>query len=182
MNKIELRQELKTLRGEMDEKSVAEKSRKIIKKVSRIEEFLTAKTVMIYMSLKNEVCADELIEIALKMGKNVVVPVTVGDDIIPCEIGDIKNLKTGKFGIREPGEKNVWDGDIDLVIVPGVGFSRHGGRIGFGKGYYDRFLEGKTSKKIALAYSFQVVDDAFSDKFDIPMDIIVTEEELIYCE
>lgn len=170
------------MRSSLDGDTVRKKSDEIFKKVSKTKEFLDAENVMVYMSLGNEVCADKLIKHALEMGKNVIVPVMVNDEIIPCKIDNIDNLKIGRFGIREPEDRRVWQGGIDLVIVPGVGFDKKGGRIGFGKGYYDRFLEKKPSKKIALAYSFQIVDDTFSGEHDIPMDKIITEEELICCE
>ena len=182
MNKTELRDKLKTLRAQMDKETVIKKSEKIIYRLVNCEEFKGAENIMIYMSLGNEVCTDKLIDLGAEMGKKLYVPVTVGDDILPCKLEGHGGLGKGKFGIREPIDKDVMTGEIDLVIVPGIGFSKDGGRIGFGKGYYDRFLKDKNSKKIALAYSFQVVDDTFAEENDIPMDKIVTEEEMICCE
>ena len=182
MNKNDLRTKLKSLRAELDRDTKTEKSNRIFERVFKMPDFLQSDTVMIYMSLGNEVETEKLIEYALKIGKNVLVPVTRGDDIFPCKIENPDDVVIGKFGIREPKVENIWQGEIDLVIIPGLGFSRAGGRIGFGKGYYDSFLEKRDTKKIALAYSFQIVDDTFSDEFDIPMDMIITEEELICCE
>ena len=91
-------------------------------------------------------------------------------------------LAPGAYGILEPETVvPVAPERLDLVLVPGVAFDKNGGRIGFGKGYYDRFLQKTSAKTVALCYGFQIVPDCFSESEDYPMDYIVTEDEVIAC-
>lgn len=179
MKKSELRAALKLRRNSMTKDEVLKKSAEICQRLTETDFFEMAQTVMVYLALGNEADTEDIIKSALLKGKRVLVPVTEGDDIIPCIL--TKELKKGKFGISEPAERKEWTGGIDLCIIPGLGFDRAGGRIGFGKGYYDRFLLKMPCKKIGIAFSNQIEEDIFAEPHDIPMDIIVTEEELFYC-
>ncbi len=131
-----------------------------------------AKTVMIYMPIKGEadvtgLSGDE---------KLFLTPVTEGDDMYACKVG---KMAEGAFGVPEPEVKESFDKrEIDLVIVPGVAFDKKGNRMGYGKGYYDRFLEKTDAVKVGVCHSFQLVDFIPSEKHDIKMDLIVTEREV----
>ena len=72
--------------------------------------------------------------------------------------------------------------EIDLVIVPGIGFDQKGNRIGHGEGFYDRLLKNTNALAIALAYEFQIIKNISIDKYDIPVDIIITEKRVIKCK
>lgn len=161
---------------------VAEKSRVICDKIISGDMFKNSEVVMAYISFGNEVRTMDIIKAALSAGKKVLVPVTSGERMEPCVLNNPYDLKKGAFGIEEPAEKHRWNGKVDLCIIPGVGFDKAGGRIGFGKGYYDKFLVETPCKKIGIAYENQIVDNAFSEAHDIPMDIIITEGEVFCCE
>jgi len=165
----------------MSPEEVSSKSREIYNKITASDYFKNARNIMIYISFSNEVNTFDLIKEALSQRKNVLVPVTVGEDIKVCVLEDTTSLIKGAFGIYEPAEKKEWQGDIDLCIIPGLGFDRSGGRLGFGRGYYDRFLSENPCKKIGIAYENQIEDNVFSEAHDIPMDIIVTEREFFCC-
>ncbi len=148
---------------------------------SRLLELLEDKScVMVYLSAFKEVCVDAIINSLLSSGKTVAAPITNEADfsITPYELKDIRAVSHGAYGIREPlPEKKIDKNSIDAVIVPGIGFDRSGGRIGFGKGYYDRFLKDFKGIKIGVCYDFQLVDKIETDENDIPIDIIVTESD-----
>ena len=180
MDKNYLRGIYKKKRSEMSESDIYELSRIICAKTAQIEEIKTAKNIMLYSDFKNEVCTDTLAKILLDDKKSLFLPIVLGDDII---IGDyISEYYTkNKFGIKEPqNSKSMTVHDMQVCVIPGIVFDKQRHRVGFGKGYYDRFLCGnKKCIKIALAYDYQIVDSIDTDKHDIPMDIIVTEKRVL---
>ena len=124
-------------------------------------------------------------EEALREGKRVLLPKVRGREIYLGEIKALeKDVEKGSFGILEPKEvsfKKVSPQEIDLVILPGIAFDLKGGRIGYGKGYYDRFLR-KLPKRIpliGLAYDFQVVKNIFGKKHDRRVSKVITETRII---
>ncbi|CUS91999.1 5-formyltetrahydrofolate cyclo-ligase, partial [Candidatus Kryptonium thompsonii] len=95
----------------------------------------------------------------------------------------ISELKKSTFGILEPEKiREVGLSEIDLVLVPAIAVDRFGNRIGFGAGYYDKFLSQVNCPKIALVYDFQIVDKIETSPSDVPVDFIVTETEIISCK
>ena len=182
MNKSELRQELKSRRNNMTYQEVFEKSNEICDKIISSDFFKDAKTVMVYLSFKNEVNTRKIIENAFLKNKTVLVPITDGDDMFLSVLDNLTSFKKGAFGIDEPAVINKWSGKIDICIIPGLGFDKTGGRIGFGKGYYDKFLSKNPCTKIGIAYSEQIKENVFSEPHDIPMNVIVTEEEMFFIE
>ena len=95
-----------------------------------------------------------------------------------------ESLKKGYMGIEEPCpvKENLIDTDNGIIIVPGVAFDINGNRTGYGKGYYDRYLKKHSHLiKIGAAFSLQVVDSIDADEFDIPLDYIVTENNIYRC-
>jgi 5-formyltetrahydrofolate cyclo-ligase len=184
MNKQEIRNIVKKRRNSMSENEVAEKSRIIIEKLMDTEEFKRAENIMIFLSFNNEVYTYNLIDKCIELGKKVVVPYTVKDtyEIIPTVLGSIEeDLKLTSYGYMEPKKdklKPVDEKDIDLTVVPGLAFDKKMNRIGFGKGYYDRYLA-KTrddAGKIAVAYDYQIFEEIPFEVFDVKMDSIITEE------
>ena len=159
----------------------------IKERLFRSPEFINAKTIMFYVSTKDEVKTEFMIKDALKLGKKVVVPISdlKKRTLHLSEIKDFDNeLEPGVFNILEPEKeflRPVSAEEVDLVIVPGVAFDEEGDRIGYGMGFYDRFL--RTIRKhvpvIGLAYELQIVDDIPVDDTDVTVDKIVTEERII---
>ena len=181
MNKTELRKKLKSVRENMHGSEVLKKSSRMCGILAQSDIFRRAEVVMVYLSFGSEADTAGIIKKAFDEGKKILVPLTFGEDIIPCVLENTAELVPGAFGIMEPKIKNEWTGKIDICIVPGLGFERNGGRIGFGKGYYDRFLLKTDCVKIGFAFSNQIVEDVLADSLDIPMDMIVTEEEMFCC-
>jgi 5-formyltetrahydrofolate cyclo-ligase len=136
---------------------------------------------MFYASCDYEVVTDGMIKAALKAGKRVVVPLVNKAEertMSAVAVTDLqKDLCIGTFGVREPLEsKAVEPGSIDLVIVPAIAFDFRGHRLGYGKGYYDTWLQRfPIEKRIGLAYELQVVERLPFDGNDLPVGVIVTE-------
>lgn len=173
-----VRKEIMDKRDMMTKIQVEELSWEIQKNVLSWEKFISASTIMLYSSYKNEVVTRGIIEECFKLNKRVVLPKTIktSHDIIPCLVTKLSELVEGVYGIYEPDGRNALDkNEIELVIVPGVAFDKNGDRIGHGAGYYDRFLEGYTGIKAGICYGFQVVENAWPDQFDIKMDYLITE-------
>ncbi|MBN2454085.1 5-formyltetrahydrofolate cyclo-ligase [Candidatus Woesearchaeota archaeon] len=176
--KQRIREETLQERRRMAEKDVAEKSAAITEKLLALPEFRKANTVMFYHSTKKEAGTREAISAAFKAGKAVLLPVTDENEILACEYKEDEELVAGRYGVLEPKEKRAAE-EFDLAVVPGIAFDKEGGRIGYGKGYYDRFLKEVRAKKIGLAFDSQLVQKIpMSDK-DVPMDIIITESKVI---
>ncbi len=142
--------------------------------------------VMIYISVRNEVDTYELGRELLRMGKMVCAPVVdrAQRRILPYTVNRIPDdLVDGEYSIPEPSREKGQRVDpslIDVVVVPGVGFDPRGYRIGYGGGYYDRFLPlCSNALFVGLAYEFQIVDKVPNEDWDIRMDVIITEERVI---
>lgn len=161
----------------LEEKNLLEK--RIYEKFFNLEIVKNSKTFLSYMDFKNEVPTRKINETLIKLGKTLNLPKIIQGDMVA--VLNNNRFEIGKYGISEPLGERFYK-NIDVIIVPGVAFNRNGDRIGFGKGYYDRFLsEGiyKNSLKIALAYDFQINDEFSGEDFDIKMNIIITDKEVI---
>jgi 5-formyltetrahydrofolate cyclo-ligase len=156
--------------------------KEITRRLKNMPLFKRARVFFTYLSNAEEVSTDALIEQFLG-AKKILVPVVRNGIMKICELKSFDEFRSGKFGIREP--KNcVFVGDlkaIDLVIVPGIAFDKTGHRVGFGGGYFDRFLKKIHCTTIGLAYEFQIVDKIPAKKYDMPVDYIVTERRVIKC-
>ena len=144
------------------------------------------KAVMLYASFKNEMSTWAVIDSLFSSGVKVILPKTSGNDIIPYEYGGPDTLIKDSFGILSPDPdrcKEAELSEISTVIVPGVGFDKNGNRLGFGKGYYDRFLPKiPGAVKIGLCYEFQIQPSIPVCDTDIPMDLLLTEKGFISCK
>ncbi|MCL2457243.1 MAG: 5-formyltetrahydrofolate cyclo-ligase [Desulfobulbus sp.] len=148
------------------------------------------KIIFIYCHFRSEVQTTLVIDHCLKQGKTVCVPVSVpeGSDMVAVTINDPAcDLAPGYQGIPEPSSslvltRMVEPALIEAAVIPGTVFDRHGHRLGYGKGFYDRFLvRAPRAARIGLAFSCQMVDRLPALAHDIPMDMIATEEEVILC-
>ena len=141
---------------------------------------------MVYISTQSEVKTTTLINYLHKTGSVVCVPWVHGNDIVPVILKKGNPVKKDAYGIKVPVTKIKLPDikKIDAVIAPGIGFDRQGNRIGFGKGYFDRFLRKlpKKTVKAALAFSCQLVKKIPAEIHDIKMDMIATEKGIINCQ
>ena len=143
--------------------------------------------IFCYVSFGSEIDNGKILSAILDSEKNLFVPYVDTDSrqMRLCQINDLsEDLERGHYGILEPKKnlrKPVNSDIIDCVISPGVAFTRKMERIGYGGGYYDRFYSGlkKMPFVVALAYDFQIVDSLPTESFDIPVDMIITEKQII---
>lgn len=177
MLKSTIRAEIKTLRENLSETDCAKKSRNIFNQLISMREFVEAKVIYIYVNINNEVSTREIIEYSLKAGKEVAIPKIEEHVMSFYKIQSVEELQTGYFNIPEPVNK-IKPSTPDIVLVPGVAFSYGLERLGYGGGYYDRFLT-EDVLKIGLAFDFQLYEELPVESHDIPMDIIITDKEII---
>ena len=146
--------------------------------------YIKANTIHVYVSNseKKEVDTIQLIDHALSKGKKISVPKVVGDGLLKhFEIKSTKNLVPNRWGILEPKDgEEVKVRDLELIIVPMVSGDRNRNRLGYGKGFYDRFLAESNAFKLGLLYELQLhPEDLPAETFDIPLDLLLTESEQI---
>ncbi len=178
ITKEELRRDL--LRRRVEFRKRRESDRRILKNLQLLPEFRSARRILLYCSVKGEPDLSPLFERILSEGRELILPKVEGDKLSLYSITSLSCLKNGCFNIPEPAEgKKVGPEDLDVAVIPGIAFDRRGYRVGFGKGYYDRLLERVSAPKIGVAYSFQVLEDVPKESWDKPVDIIVTEKEVI---
>jgi 5-formyltetrahydrofolate cyclo-ligase len=164
-------------------------SRYIAQKTLLLEELVNRNTIFIYVDFRSEVKTHFLITELLRQGKRVVVPLTLVTEkkLIPVAIHDLeKDLVPGYCSIPEPrkdirASQVVAATEIETIILPGSVFDERGGRLGYGGGYYDRFMAHEAPKaiRIGLAFDLQVVDKLFLQAHDQVLDLVVTEKRII---
>ena len=180
--KSEIKKPILEKRDSLSEQEIMEKSGKIEEKLFNFNQYKNAKMVMFYVSFKSEVCTHEMIKNSLK-SKKIIVPKILSHEIEPSLIIDFDSMISGKFGILEPIElMRVPYKNIDIVIVPATVFDLSGHRIGYGHGYYDKFLKKIKAVKVGLCFDFQIVEKLPREEHDIPVDLIVTEEKVVDCK
>ena len=159
-----------------------EKSDIILKYLMKTKEWNNAKNLLIYADFYNEVMTDKIILQAILQGKKVYLPKVNKKEIDFFRIYSLDDLRPGFYGIREPidfeEEKIIPDQTEEsiLVIVPGTAFDKKGNRIGYGKGFYDRYLKKyQLTNTIGIAFSCQIYDEIPTDNFDWPIKQLITE-------
>jgi len=178
MSKQEIRERVGLIRKNLSDVGV--RSNSIINKLVGLKEYNDALVVMSYISLDIEVDTKEFIKNELLKKKSIVVPFIEEGNIKVSKLNDL-DLVEGGFKVLEPKKKEKYDGKIDLVVVPGIAFDLNGARVGFGKGFYDKFLSGFNGLKIGLAFEEQIVDSIPSEEHDVKMDMIITDKRTIRC-
>lgn len=187
MDKKTTREEIKTKRSKLNQKEVAKNNKEIVSHISVSRMFLEGKVVMGYLAMDTEVNLDPVLQLALTSAKIVCVPRILdkeGNMEAAC-LTSMKQLERDEYGIRKPQEpcEIINPSDIDVVLVPGLGFTQAGGRLGRGKGFYDRFLPSCTkAKTIGVCYDFQVLKELPLNGHDVKVDYLVTERALRVCK
>ena len=177
--KNKIRKEILALRKKLPEKVVEKNSNEIIRKTRQHPVYLNAELILAYIDTNGEVQTKKLIEDAWNQGKKVAVPKVQGDIMHFYLIESYDQLVPGDFGIQEPKE-DCWKieelTDNTLVIMPGVAFDRAGNRIGYGKGYYDKYFgQYPDIYKIAIAFEMQIIESIPADEYDVSADEVITE-------
>ena len=180
MPKQTLRRQLLRQRRQLQPEAVFSLGQRIQHRLLQEEAFTQAETLMLYSPIQNEVATDLILRAALRHDRTVVYPRVRGEALDLVRVGSPADLKPGAFGVLEPeGDRSHSVDQIDLILVPGVGFDRRGYRLGFGKGFYDRLLEGSgfNGVTIGLCYGFQLVKELPVEPHDMPVDCVITEND-----
>lgn len=177
MNKQDIRNKIKVLRNSYSCDELKDKSLQITNAFYKKYSFLNI--FLFYYPIENEVNTLPLIEKLFAEGKDIYLPAVCGKNMIFKQFEGFDKLNTGKFGIYEPAGKEL-DTLPDIMCIPGVAFDESCNRIGYGGGYYDRYLAVEnTIIKSAFAYEFQIIDKIETESFDKPVDEIFTENRII---
>lgn len=183
--KRRLRVEMKERLAGMSPRTRADKSYAACRKLTELPEFVDADVLMMYLPIPQEVDPAEIALHAWQAQKTVVAPKVNWDQhhMLAVRIQSLSDdIVTGKFGVPEPAEGPVWPvEDIDLIIVPALAYDRGGARLGRGGGFYDRLLSEPGARAITcgLGFSEQLIDKLPADKHDQPVDILVTDTEVL---
>ena len=170
------RRRIRELAEEYDERWRREASQHIWEQVEQLPQFSRARTVALYWSLPDEVETPFFVR-RWCGPKRILLPEVRGEELVFREYDPFAGVVPGAFGIGESRGKECLAEEIDLIIVPGVAFDRRGGRMGRGKGFYDRFLSGCAAYKVGVCFSYQRVEAIPCEEHDIRMDIVVSDLE-----
>lgn len=189
MNKKSIRKEILKIRDNLDREEKEYMDSIIESRFINSDQYIHAGKIFIYISYSSEINTKNIILKAIKDGKKIYVPRTEvkNKNMDAVNIISFDKLVSNVYGILEPSkEENFIDpNELDLIVVPGVAFDRKKGRMGYGAGYYDRYLKkidkrySKKISKIALAYDFQIIDEVPMHENDMPVDYIITNTIII---
>lgn len=154
-------------------------SKTIQKKLKKIEPFRNAQKIGAYYPIGSEVMTQDIMQEALSEGKEIFLPKVVGRNIEFRKIENFSNLENGSFDIMEPRDDCPVDNNLDVILVPTVGISPKGVRLGYGHGFYDRFLSGKKVETISITLEKQVIKNIPQSEHDAIINWIVTEDRII---
>ena len=178
MDKKALRREIGAKKRALNAAVVEARSAVLAEKLFATEQYRQARTLYAYLSFNQEVRTAPIIERAWADGKRVAVPKVVGDSMAFIWIDSFDNLAPqGAFQIMEPvGDGPVADDKTALMLMPGLAFDPQGHRVGYGGGYYDRYLAAQPDHPtVALCYDFQLLERLDVDAFDVPVDLVITD-------
>ncbi|MCT4594552.1 MAG: 5-formyltetrahydrofolate cyclo-ligase [Anaeromicrobium sp.] len=184
-----IRKDLLEMRRNLTKSEVESKSHKIFTSLCNMDLFKNSKSIMIYMDFRNEVQTNEIINHMLKQDKRPIIPISIPSTktLILSQLKNPKeDLTEGTYGVLEPREDSIRPfnpNNLDLILVPGVAFDPFGYRVGYGAGYYDRFLSSLKEKvsTIGLSFDLQIIEKVPIDEFDQKLDYILTESKIIHC-
>ena len=175
VNKKELRSKIRERKRAMTPQEIEEKSRLLWEKFRASDAYCNAKTIYGYLPYNQEVRTVPMLEQALLEGKRVAVPKVYGEEMKFIYLTDLSQVSKGYAGIPEPiADTPVAEDQTALVLMPGLVFDPQGHRIGYGGGFYDKFLSQEPQHPtVALCYDFQVVEKLETESFDIPVDLVL---------
>lgn len=173
---------MKNLRLGIDKEIYQAYSDNICKKVMQTEQYKNAKNIMAYCPVNGEVDTSLILNDCLK-NKTLILPKTDINkiNILPCVLLNPAQLNEGAYGILEPSEecRQISMDEIEMVIIPLIAFDKHGSRLGYGGGYYDRFLsEENDIFKLGIAFSLQQADEIDAESHDAKLDMVITEKDI----
>lgn len=175
MDKKELRRRIRERKRAMTEEEIVTRSEALGKAFTDTSLYREAKTIYGYLPYNQEVRTVPMLEQALRDGKKVAVPKVVGDEMVFIYLSDLTQVEKGYAGIPEPvADEPVAHDETALVLMPGLAFDREGHRIGYGGGFYDKFLQREPMHPtLALCYEFQMLEHLETEEHDIPVDCVL---------
>lgn len=181
--KTTLRAHLRALRDSLDGEYIAAASRSACERITQLDEFKNATAILLYFPINNEISPLFLLDMAQKWGKKIAFPVCDHESgtLTFKEIHTLDKLKAAKFGLFEPNNTCpiLIPDEKTLCIIPAIAFDENGDRLGYGKGFYDRFLRDFKGASVGLTFSDLIVKQLPTDPHDIPVKIVITESEII---
>ena len=179
--KQSLRKDMRARRAGIATAERRAKDRRIIKNLRHVPVFREARSVFCYVSYLSEADTRPIIEDCIRQNRLLAVPrIMSGDRMIAVRLNDPAELRPDNMGIPAPLSSRAEAGPFDIAITPGLAFSPAGERLGYGRGYYDRwFARHRVHTRIALAYEIQLVDRLPTEATDRRVDMIVTEDRVI---
>lgn len=177
--KKEIRKKISRLRQELDPLIWQQKTESIASAVISHPWFRETTDIYSYVDCHGETGTTKIIEEAWRLGKNVWVPKVIGAEMIFCHISSIQELRPGAYGILEPETDWISEGTEGLMIIPGVAFDSSFHRIGYGGGYYDRYLAAHPRlRTMAIAFDFQIFQQIPHETHDIQPGVLITETKI----
>ena len=175
MDKKELRRQIREQKRAMNEEEILARSEALGKLFRASQLYQQAKTIYGYLPYNQEVRTVPMLEQAILDGKQVAVPKVIGDDMVFIYLTDMNQVEKGYAGIPEPiANEPIATDETALVLMPGLAFDPQGHRIGYGGGFYDRFLENEPNHPtLALCYEFQMLEHLETEAHDIPVDLVL---------
>lgn len=175
MDKNALRKQIREQKRAMTEEQIVSASQRLGELFVASEAYRSARTIYGYLPYNQEVRTVPMLEQAIKDGKRVAVPKVFGDEMKFIYLDDFSRVEKGYAGIPEPVDDGpVADDPTALVLMPGLAFDAQGHRIGYGGGFYDKFLANEPSHPtLALCYAFQMVEHLETEAFDVPVDCVI---------
>lgn len=186
MPKRSLRQQMLTQRRALSHDEWLTSSRLAQQGILSLEEYREAACIALYAPAHNETDTSAILLAAFQSGKRVLYPAVCGHEMVLRHVEGMSSLAEGSFGILEPCPTGIdhTAETADLIVVPGVAFDGDGHRVGYGKGFYDRFLRhpGRRAHLVGLCHDFQLIEGKIpAEGHDIRMEIIVTDRRIIRC-
>ena len=173
-----IRKQIFAARKQCSDAQVEEWSHQITDQVLKLSEFVKAKHILAYADYNHEVMTRYIIEEAWKAGKEVAVPKVVGKDMVFYRLTDFSQLEPGYFGIPEPVRGEIVKWEDALMVMPGVAFDPENNRVGYGGGFYDKYLEKHPNlHAIAIAFELQMYRELPFEEHDIKPEKVVTEKQ-----
>lgn len=175
MNKQELRAHIRQLKRAMTEEEIQAASQRLGVLFAASEAYRQAKTIYGYLPYNQEVRTTQMLQKALEDGKRIAVPKCYGDEMRFIYLDDLSLVEKGYCGIPEPiADGPIADDPTALVLMPGLAFTKDGARMGYGGGFYDKFLAAEPNHPtLALCYAFQMVEHLDTEAHDIPVDTVL---------
>lgn len=175
MDKKELRRQIREQKRAMTEEQIVSASARLGELFLACPQYQAAKTIYGYLPYNQEVRTVPMLEQAMRDGKRVAVPKCYGDEMRFIYMEDLSQVEKGYANIPEPiADDPVADDPTALVLMPGMAFTTDGKRMGYGGGFYDKFLAAEPNHPtVALCYAFQMVEDLPTEDYDIPVDCVL---------